>query len=272
MKTDEIFKRYVAAEYSYFTPSGEPLCWPVTPYWYPNERQLAVATGLAYPKKAEYAKANPKVALLFSDATSSGLPADEQVLVTADATVQDSDIQANTDRYVKELRAKFPAARLAINPLTVGRLDFYLPRLWVNLAPVDIRFIEASEPDDLGNPFMGFREGVVTVTGADGYPAMIRTSVREIEDGHILLGAAPGTGAACLTLHRHTFWGSRFQAHMVRGSVVEDNRFVPRKVVDFFGNGFVFPLSAIGHVGELRRTLRAELHRRGQPMPKLRIP
>ncbi|MEO7804799.1 MAG: hypothetical protein ABIS18_10935 [Actinomycetota bacterium] len=271
MNAAEIFERYVAAEYAYFTPKGEPLCWPVTPYWYPNTQSLAIATGLAYPKKADYAKLNPKVALLFSDATSSGLPSGDHVSVKADASVKDTDIQANTDRYVLELRQKFPMARLAINRLTVGLLDFYLPRLWIDMVPVDISSIAASASDTPSKPFMGYLDGVVTVKGADGYPAMLRTSVEETDHGTILLGDSPGDGPACLTLHRHTLGGTRFQAHMVRGNITEANRFVPYKVVGFFGNGFVFPLSVIGHIGELRRKLKRELDRRGQPMPKLRI-
>ena len=32
-------------EFAYLTPRGEPLCWPVTPYWYPDRGVLGVSTG-----------------------------------------------------------------------------------------------------------------------------------------------------------------------------------------------------------------------------------
>jgi hypothetical protein len=290
---DRVFARTIAAEYAYLTPRGDPLCWPVTPYWYPDRRILGVATGLAYPNKADYPKRNPKVAMLFSDFTGSGTEGHPQVLVQGDAEVFDEDIQANTDRYVKEMRARFPAAGLALNGLTVRFLDFYLPRLWVEITPLRIRpsftgeapskscesrfrgrgpgGLSPSDARALGATVKQFGEAVATVKGEDGYPQMIRTAVGPAPGGAVRLERVPGSGPACLTFHHHSLGGLRFQAYMARGFLEEDC-FVPSRLVGFFGNGAIFPFSVIPRIPELRRRLHAELEKRGQPMPRLRVP
>jgi hypothetical protein len=68
-----------------------------------------VTTGLGYPKKADDAARNPKVALLFSDPTGSGLEAPPAVLVQGTAAVDDRDLEANRERYGRESAEKLPA-------------------------------------------------------------------------------------------------------------------------------------------------------------------
>jgi hypothetical protein len=262
-ETTEIFERFIVCEYGYYTPKGEPLCWPVTPYWDGERGILAIATGLAYPNKALYAKRHPKVALFFSDARSSGLSGAPEVLVKGDATVLEDDLQENTDRYVREIRDKFPIARLALNPISVKFLDFYLPRLWVEIEPVSLR----SRYD----PTSAADGAVAVVRGPDGYPEMVRTATQRLSDDRLRLGVVPGEGPACLTFHSHSFGGVRLEAHMMRGEI-EGDVFTVHKVVEFFGNGALFPLSVVGDIRRLRRRLRAELEARGEPMPKLRVP
>ena len=300
-----IFSKFIAAEYAYFTPNGDPLTWPVTPYWYPRRRVLAIATGLAYPNKADYPKLNPKVSLYFSDPTSSGLESPPSVLVQAIATVMDEDIQENTDRYVRELRKKFGAAKIGLNPISVKLLDFYLPRLWVEMTPYRVLVYPpggGDHPEVFGEPISDkpiastrgggapslapadaralrkavakFGEAVVTLEGIDGFPMMTRSAV-SYEDGWIELAEGSGTGRASLSFHRHTLGGVRFEAYMVRGSVVQDGSrslFAPERLVGFFGNGMVFPFSIIPEIASLRRRLKKELAARDKPMPALRIP
>lgn len=304
-----ILERALVAEYAYFTPRGEPLCWPVTPYWYPERGVLAVATGVAYPAKATYARLEPRVGMLFS----RGEPAAPDVVVQGRAFVLDRDIQANTDRYVRELRAKFPVARLGLNALSVKLLGFYLPRLWVEITPARVVVrgpggpprILGGLPPDPGPPAAGRSEpcearlgrdearalarwvgrtgeGVVAVRGEGGFPDLIRTTAEWAGGSSVRLARAPGEGPAALTFHVHGLAGARLDAVMARGRVeAAGDGFVfrARRVVGFLGaeaaarGAFfsVFPLSQIPQVPVLRRRLRRELARRGQPMPKLRV-
>ncbi len=67
-----------------------------------------MTTGLGYPKKADDAQAHPSVSLLFSDPTGSGIDSGLRVLVQGTATVDDEDLKANAERYVRESGVKLP--------------------------------------------------------------------------------------------------------------------------------------------------------------------
>jgi len=62
----EVFERAITCEYASLTRAGRPVTVPSTPYV--GSGTLDVSTGLTYPAKAERARRNPKVALLFADA------------------------------------------------------------------------------------------------------------------------------------------------------------------------------------------------------------
>src|SRR5215468_2126648 len=68
-----VFDRFITTELTTVNRAGQPITWPVTPYYQPGEPCIDVTTGLGYPKKANDARANPLVALLFSDPTGCGL-------------------------------------------------------------------------------------------------------------------------------------------------------------------------------------------------------
>ena len=70
-----------------------------------------MTTGVGYPKKAEDARRNPRVALLFSDPTGSGIESGIRVLVQGTAEVDDADLDANRERYRRESAAKLPATK-----------------------------------------------------------------------------------------------------------------------------------------------------------------
>ena len=103
-----LFERAITVEYASLTRAGTPVTYPVTPYVGEDRRTLDVSTGLTYPAKAERARLNPKVALLYSDPLGSGLDMAPAALVQGTASVRDSDLQANTDRYVRLGMAKLP--------------------------------------------------------------------------------------------------------------------------------------------------------------------
>ena len=70
----------------------QPIVWPVTPYYADGAPTIDITTGLGYPKKANDARRNPQVALLFSDPTGSGINSGIQVLVQGTAEVDDRDL------------------------------------------------------------------------------------------------------------------------------------------------------------------------------------
>src|SRR5215208_5843994 len=85
-----VFEKAITCEWATLTKAGAPVTWPVTPYLGEDGSTIDVSTGLTYPAKADRARRNPKVALLFSDPTGSGLQDPPVVLVQGMATVRDA--------------------------------------------------------------------------------------------------------------------------------------------------------------------------------------
>jgi hypothetical protein len=131
-----VFQRFITTEYTTVDAGGQPITWPVTPYYTPGSTSIDVTTGLGYPKKANDARVNPLVALLFSDPTGSGLSDPPMVLVQGTATVNDSDLEANRQRYVREAAIKLPAAAKLQPPEPLQKyLSWYYTRLYVEIRP-----------------------------------------------------------------------------------------------------------------------------------------
>jgi hypothetical protein len=132
----EVFERSITTEYVTVDRRGQPIVWPVTPYFRRDDQTIDVTTGLGYPKKADDAAANPRVALLFSDPTGSGLDDPPMVLVQGTATVDDRDLAANRERYWRESLEKLPGTRDMHPPAPMRRLlGWYYDRLYVKVRP-----------------------------------------------------------------------------------------------------------------------------------------
>ena len=132
----ECFSRFITTEYTTIDSRQQPITWPVTPYYADGGPTIDVNTGLGYPKKADDAARNPRVALLFSDPTGSGLDSPPQVLVQGTAEVDDADLAANRERYRRESAAKLPRARGMQPPGWLrGPFDWYLSRIYVHVRP-----------------------------------------------------------------------------------------------------------------------------------------
>jgi Pyridoxamine 5'-phosphate oxidase len=132
----QTFNSFITTEYSTVDPEGQPITWPVTPYYRPGDPQIDLTTGLGYPKKADDAARNPRVALLFSDPNGSGLERPPAVLVQGVATVGDQNLDANRERYLRESLEKLPATKSMHPPKPLQRLlGWYYTRIYVHVRP-----------------------------------------------------------------------------------------------------------------------------------------
>jgi hypothetical protein len=132
----DTFERFITTEYTTVDAHQQPITWPVTPYYLQGAATIDVTTGLGYPKKAEDARRNPHVSLLFSDPTGSGMEDPAQVLVQGPAHIDDADLVANRERYWRESGAKLPATREMHPPAFMrGLFNWYYTRLYVNVRP-----------------------------------------------------------------------------------------------------------------------------------------
>jgi hypothetical protein len=135
-EVQQVFDSFITTEFTTIDRLGQPIVWPVTPYYRPGDPCIDVSTGLGYPKKAKDALANPKVALLFSDPTGSGMEQPPQVLVQGTAEVDDRDLAKNRERYTREAFEKLPATKQILPPKPVrGLFNWYFTRIYVHVRP-----------------------------------------------------------------------------------------------------------------------------------------
>jgi hypothetical protein len=135
-EVQEVFGRFVTTEYTTVDRRGQPITWPVNPYYDPGAPAIDLTTGLGYPKKADDARANPKVSLLFSDPTGSGLDSPPMVLVQGTADVDDRDLERNSERYLRESIERRPGLRKMVPPRFLRRLfTWYYTRIYVHVRP-----------------------------------------------------------------------------------------------------------------------------------------
>ena len=134
----EVFAKSITATFATLTRRKRPVTWPLTPYLAGDGSSIDVSTGLTYPAKAERARRNPKVALLFEDPVGSGIDPYPIVLVKASAAVKDSDLQAGADRYLREAMTKLPDAYRTTPWFVLARQQWYWTRIWMHLTPLEI--------------------------------------------------------------------------------------------------------------------------------------
>ncbi|HYY84382.1 MAG TPA: pyridoxamine 5'-phosphate oxidase family protein [Beijerinckiaceae bacterium] len=230
LEVQQVFDRFITTEFTTVDGRGQPITWPLTPYYQPGDTCIDVTTGLGYPKKAHDARANPKVGLLFSDPTGSGLQNPPQVLVQGTADVDDRDLDANRERYKREIAVKLPAAQADMPPKVFDRfLHWYLTRVYIHVRPEriyvwhdgdparepqlfdthmeEVRSGHDEEPDaELADAAGGavvwdermdelgarYRQAVVSLVSPDGFPFSVRLPVEvDREARRVRLGGAP---------------------------------------------------------------------------------
>jgi Pyridoxamine 5'-phosphate oxidase len=84
----DIIDNYFTCEFTTLSRDGSPQTWPVSPRLLTDGR-LLIATSIGLPQKALNVRRNPKVSLLFSEPTGSGIKQPGAVLIQGDATSED---------------------------------------------------------------------------------------------------------------------------------------------------------------------------------------
>jgi hypothetical protein len=104
---------FVTCEVATLGRDGTPLAWPAVPLLLPERGQVLLTTTIGFPAKAANLRRDPRVSLLYSNPTGSGLESPPSVLVQGTATVSDS---------VGDLRVFLAARRRAGRYLAVRGL------------------------------------------------------------------------------------------------------------------------------------------------------
>lgn len=219
-----VFDRFVTTELTTIDGAGQPITWPLIPYYSPGAPCIDVCTGVGYPKKADDAQANPLVSLLFSDPTGSTLSDPPMVLVQGSADVDDRDLDANRERYVRQSVEKLPAVAKYTPPKPIRHmLNWYYTRIYIHVRPErvyvwrdgdvaaepqlydahmeEVRSGHSEEPDRFHadpegpagawDPRMGelgttYPTAVLSLVSPDGFPFSIRVPVRADESKSVI--------------------------------------------------------------------------------------
>jgi len=119
-------------EFASVTTKGVPLDTPLFAFIEPHGGTIDVATGLAYPAKANRVRRNPKVGLLLE---GNGNPGEPVVSVAGMGAVRDSDIQANIARYLAETAARLPVTSGGMPWPTLRQAVWYWARIIIQTTP-----------------------------------------------------------------------------------------------------------------------------------------
>ena len=137
-EVEDVFEEFRTCEMSTLARDGTPITWPTLPFWYSDEKRFKITTSIALAQKALNVRRNPRVSLLFSNPTASGLEDPPAVLVQGDAEAPD-EIETSVAGFEDELRKALhrQPASLAYgrNPLTRYLMDWYYMRLMIHVTP-----------------------------------------------------------------------------------------------------------------------------------------
>lgn len=135
----EIIREYRTCEFTTLSREGLPQTWPVIPLLLEDGRFL-IATSIGLPQKALNIRRNPRVSLLFSEPTGSGISQPGAVLIQGDASAEDrivTDIASEHDlAALAEIAfTRQPAGSFMLSWLGRRLFPYYFMRILIRATP-----------------------------------------------------------------------------------------------------------------------------------------
>jgi hypothetical protein len=137
-EVEAVFREFRTCEFSTLAADGTPTTWPMLPFFRASSGQFMTTTSIGLPDKAFNIRRNPRVSLLFSDATGSGLFDPPAVLVQGDAVAPDeikTSIGGFQDEIMLVYRRQPAGAMYTSNPAIRWFSDWYFMRLEITVTP-----------------------------------------------------------------------------------------------------------------------------------------
>jgi nitroimidazol reductase NimA-like FMN-containing flavoprotein (pyridoxamine 5'-phosphate oxidase superfamily) len=139
----EVFDSFRTCELTTLGKDGTPTTWPTLPLYRPDAGTFLFTTSIGLPQKAYNIRRDPRVCLLFSDATASGLADPPTVLVQGQASAPD-ELAMEFDGLEELARRAFerqPISRYyGIDPISRRLFGWYYLRLLIHVVPQRVRW------------------------------------------------------------------------------------------------------------------------------------
>ena len=285
-----VLAAYRTCEFATVSRRGTPIAWPIVT-WQRPDGSFVLTTSIALPQKAYNIRRTPEVAMLFSDATASGMTDPPQILVQGTASCPDevvTDVSSLPEYWIRLMRRQPSSKSLSS---IVGRrlMDFYYLRLIITITPTAIvtgpalraktPLVASTQPKSqrltpfgqVATRLPDFRSGVLAAFDEAGRPTLLR--VVPATDSSALVFDVPEwagvqPGAASLLCHSHDDKLDSQDSFVVAGTLgqrdgrwtLSTDRFIP-------GPGTGGPLTMVKTVHGLRSTAARYLDRRGLERP-----
>jgi Pyridoxamine 5'-phosphate oxidase len=287
-----VLDRYRTCEFATVGRSGVPIAWPTVARYQPGDRTFLITTSIGFPQKAYNVRRTPKVALLFSDPTGSGLAGGPQVLIRGEADCPDTvDTSASglEEYWVRVFERQPFSRRYGTTVVSRRAMDWYYRRLRITVAVRGVQVRPSVE--DLGRisvesaarrrrdafgrvarNLAGYRSAVLVARDGEGFPWMQRLRPEvDVRAGEFVLPVPPGerlhAGPASLLCHQHNANLWLLRSFVAVGELAERAgrwTFTCERVVPGMSRN---PLLAARIVRQCRRSAKDYLQRRGLPAP-----
>lgn len=150
-----VVREFRSCEFSTLARDGTPVTWPTMPFFEPEHRRFVISSSIGLAQKAFNVRRDGRVAMLFSNATGSGLVSPPLVLIQGTAAAPE-DLTPLAEGFVERAQLLFERQPVGITmigvmPGPIRKLaDWYGWRVFIHVRPRRVRWW----PDgDLGRPF-----------------------------------------------------------------------------------------------------------------------
>jgi hypothetical protein len=240
---------YRTCEFATLAKDGTPVAWPTSGLLRPDGTIL-LTTAISYPHKAFNVRRDPRVALLFSDPTGSGLVNPRQVLATGTAACADevhTEPAGDLADFWRMIFTRQPKSGAYLDWPANRLTDFYFMRLRIEITPdaaadrpLPTSRTKIADTSLVGAPVLASYPSVVLAAlDKTGAPTLVRTTLSTGPGGYRV--TVPDDlliveGPASLLVHRHDEQLWNLHNASIRGRLTHDDAtgwtFVPERLTE----------------------------------------
>lgn len=140
-EVEQVLSGFLCCELATIASDGTPIAWPAVALHLPERSRFVLSTSIGFSAKAANIRRDPRVSLLFSDPTGSGLDAPPTVLVRGTATVAEGVRTWGDDlgAHWRRVASLQPVSRFfSASAPARWFMDWYFMRLVITVEPREL--------------------------------------------------------------------------------------------------------------------------------------